>query len=50
MEILDCLLNAKPIPEKYQGHPLRGDKTGYRDCHIKPDWVLIYRLSDDTVE
>lgn len=49
-EVADCLLNAKPLPEKYQDHPLQGDKRGFRDCHIKPDLVLIYRLNDDVVE
>ena len=30
------------LPENYQDHPLKGDYKGYRDCHIEPDWILIY--------
>ncbi|STZ08021.1 mRNA interferase YafQ [Moraxella caprae] len=50
MEVSDCLLNAKPIPKKYQDHPLQGDWVGFRDCHIKPDLVLIYKINDEVVE
>lgn len=49
-EVSNCLLNALPIPEKYQDHPLQGNYKGFRDCHIKPDLVLIYRVVDDRVE
>lgn len=41
-EVSNCLLNGLPIPEKYQDHPLKGDKSGLRDCHIRPDIVVIY--------
>ncbi len=40
-EVSNCLLNGLPIPEKYQDHPLKGDKSGLRDCHIKPDIVVM---------
>lgn len=50
VEVSSCLLNAIPIPEKYQDHSLQGDKNGFRDCHIKPDLVLIYKIVDDVVE
>ncbi|WP_258556912.1 type II toxin-antitoxin system YafQ family toxin [Moraxella lacunata] len=49
-EVSDCLLNAKPIPQKYQDHSLQGDWAGFRDCHIKPDLVLIYKINDGVVE
>lgn len=49
-EISDCLLNAKPIPEKYKDHALTGNWVGFRDCHVKPDLVLIYKIVDDVVE
>lgn len=32
-----------PLPQKYQDHPLTGNWSSFRDCHIQPDWVLIYR-------
>ncbi len=30
------------LPESYQDHPLKGEYKGYRDCHVEPDWILIY--------
>ena len=46
-EVVDMLLDGKPLPPKYRDHPLRGDKRGYRDCHIKGDWVLIYKIDNN---
>ena len=43
-ETVDMLLSGIKLPPKYQDHPLRGNKRGYRDCHIQGDWVLIYKL------
>lgn len=31
-----------PLPEKYRDHYLKGEYTGYKECHIEPDWLLIY--------
>ncbi len=41
-EVLTFLVKDKPLPEKYKDHALRGNFEGCRDCHIKPDLVLIY--------
>ncbi|MCP1660866.1 type II toxin-antitoxin system YafQ family toxin [Neisseria perflava] len=49
-EVSVCLLYARLIPEKYRDHPLTGNFSGFRDCRIKPDLVLVYRLSDEAVE
>ena len=38
------------MPEKYRDHALTGNWQDYRDCHIKPDQVLIYRIYGDTIE
>ena len=46
-EIVEMLLDGVPLPPKYQDHPLKGDKRGYRDCHVQGDWVLIYRIDKD---
>lgn len=46
-EVLHCLVNRLPLPVKYQDHPLKDSPQNYRDCHIKPDLVLIYKLDDD---
>ena len=46
-EVLDLLCNDEALPEKYRDHKLQG--TNYRECHIEPDWLLIYRIEDDTL-
>lgn len=48
-EVLLCLHKSEPLPEKFQDHALKGDWHGFRDCHVKPDLVLIYKVSDDVV-
>lgn len=42
--ILTLLATDTPLPTKYVDHPLRGEWTDFRDCHVKPDLVLIYRV------
>ncbi len=44
--VLDMLVSDKAMPPKYRDHPLTGPYKGYRDCHIKPDVVLIYSKPD----
>ena len=43
--ILKLLLNKKELPEKYSDHPLTGDYSRYRECHLRPDVLLVYRLT-----
>lgn len=45
-EILKLLLVDEPLPEKNRDHALSGDWAGYRECHVKPDLLLIYRKPD----
>jgi len=45
-EILKLLLVDQPLPEKNRDHALSGDWAGYRECHVKPDLLLIYRKPD----
>ena len=45
--VIDLLINEKPLPEIYNDHPLRGNFSGTRDCHIEPDWLLIYAVEGD---
>jgi len=45
--VLRALVMDTPLPERYRDHALSGDWSGYRDCHIKPDLVLIYEKPDD---
>lgn len=35
------------LSQAYRDHPLRGDWEGYRECHIRPDWLLIYKKEDN---
>ena len=41
------LAEGKPLPEQYNDHPLKGEYEGCRECHIQPDWLLIYEIADD---
>jgi mRNA interferase YafQ len=43
--VIDLLLNESPLPETYNDHPLRGQYADSRDCHIEPDWILIYKVN-----
>lgn len=43
-ELLALLLAESELPAAYKDHPLKGDWKGFRDAHIEPDWLLIYRV------
>jgi mRNA interferase YafQ len=47
--VVNLLLKGDLLPEKLKDHPLIGNWIGRRDCHIEPDWVLIYRKTDDEI-
>ena len=49
-EVLHCLCNDLELPQKYCDHGLSGDWDGFRDCHVKPDLVLIYAQKDDYLQ
>ena len=42
--LLGLLIEKTPLPEAYQDHSLRGNWRCYRDAHIEPDWLLLYRV------
>ena len=44
---LGLLISGDALLASYRDHPLKGDWKGYRDAHIEPDWLLIYRVSGD---
>ncbi|WP_313164346.1 type II toxin-antitoxin system YafQ family toxin [Sedimentibacter sp.] len=46
---IDILANGEQLPESYKDHPLKGDYFRYRECHIQPDWLLIYRIEKDVL-
>ncbi len=49
VDVLKGLINNQPLQEKHRDHSLSGDWSDHRDCHIKPDLVLIYRTPNDEV-
>ena len=48
-EIILLLVEGTPLPPRYKDHPLVGNWKDCRDCHIDPDWLLIYRVDGDAV-
>ena len=46
-EVINLLLNDEIFPEKYRDHGLAGAYLGFRECHIDPDWLLVYAYSGD---
>lgn len=48
-EIIICLAKGVPLPEKNKDHALGGNWNGHRECHILPDWLLIYRVENDVL-
>ena len=45
--VLTLLVEEKPIPASYKDHTLKGTWQGFRDLHIEPDWLLLYRIEGD---
>ena len=48
-EVVDLLLAEQTLPEKYKDHALTGNFSGFRECHIQPDWLLIYYIENKTL-
>ena len=48
-EVLELLINNQPLSERHRDHALSGDWKDHRDCHIKPDLILIYRKPNNQV-
>lgn len=46
-DIIRVLSRGETLPEKNKDHELSGNWTGYRECHIQPDWLLVYRIDND---
>lgn len=46
VDILDKLANGEVLPAKNKDHQLSGSWQGFRECHIEPDWLLIYRIDN----
>lgn len=46
-EVVTLLQTGEPLPEKNRDHALSGDFAGHRECHVAPDWLLIYKIQDN---
>jgi mRNA interferase YafQ len=42
--VIQKLINGEPLEPRYKDHKLIGNYEGHRDCHVEPDWILIYRI------
>ena len=43
--VIDRLAKGETLPPEYRDHDLRGDYTGYRECHVESDWLLVYKIA-----
>jgi mRNA interferase YafQ len=48
-KLIRILIDGKTLPKKYKDHPLVGNWQSFRDVHIEPDWLLIYKIDGDDV-
>ena len=46
-EVVDTLSMQKPLPASNRDHTLSGKYSGFRECHIQPDWLLVYRIDGE---
>ncbi|MDX8430243.1 MAG: type II toxin-antitoxin system YafQ family toxin (plasmid) [Candidatus Algichlamydia australiensis] len=47
--VMSMLIREKPLPEKHRNHRLKGNFSGYWECHITPDWLLIYKRDSERI-
>jgi mRNA interferase YafQ len=48
-DVMMQLINEITLPPRNCDHALKGDFKGFRDCHVEPDWLLIYKIDDDVI-
>jgi mRNA interferase YafQ len=49
LAVVEALRVRQLLEPRHRDHPLTGDWSGFRNCHVKPDWVLVYRLDEEAV-
>ena len=47
--VMGRLIHRKRLAKKHKDHPLRGEWKGHRECHLEPDWLLIYRVEGGVI-
>ncbi len=50
VDVVDTLRVPAPLPQQNRAHGLTGGWAGYQECHISPDWLLIYRVEGDELQ
>lgn len=48
-EVVDTMAKQEVLPAKYKDHNLTGNYAGFKECHILPDWLLIYRVDNENI-
>lgn len=43
------LINEEVLDVKYKDHPLKGEYSDFRECHIEPDWLLLYKIENNYI-
>ena len=46
---IECIISDEPLPVRYRDHALTGNWNGWRDCHLEPDWLLIYKVTSEEI-
>lgn len=49
-EVVNTLASGQKLDDKYRDHGLTGNYRGFRECHIEPDWLLVYHIGVETLE
>lgn len=49
LDVIVRLADGEKLEPKYRDHELIGDYKGYRECHIEPDWLLVYQIVDNVL-
>ena len=49
INVLSLLATGNPLPLQYRDHSLTGNLQDFRECHIEPDWLLMYQIFEDTL-
>ena len=48
--VVEILANGETLPDEYRDHSLAGKKyAGYRECHVEPDWLLVYKITESVL-
>lgn len=47
--VLDALARQQPLPERCRDHALTGSLADFRECHVEPDWLLMYQVFEDVL-